>query len=455
VKNRRAVVMGLGSFGGGLGAARYLTATGARVLVTDLRGEHELSESVRGLEGLDVETVLGEHRASDFETADLVVVNPAVRPGNAFVALARSSGARITSEIELFLEAVRARVVCVTGTQGKSSTCHVLSQILSSSGLRTHLGGNIGRSLLSDLDRIGPDDVCVLELSSYQLAALADDIGGRVAGVEAVAVTNVLADHLSVHGTRARYAAAKRRVLELLQDGGVAVLPAADSPAARWKPTRGRTLRFAAAGTTEGKADLTLGGGSFRHGTTILGRTADCPLPGAFQLENVLVALGLAEALGVRPADMAGAVADLTGLDHRLEFLGTRAGRRIHDNAVSTTPDSTVAALRSLPAGLVALLGGRSKSLPLDELARVAAEKATAVVCFGEARAELGAALRDSGVSVVIEEELERAVAAALALAPEGGDVLFSPACSSFDAFPNFRARALAFRAALPTEKDA
>jgi UDP-N-acetylmuramoylalanine--D-glutamate ligase len=195
--------------------------------------------------------------------------------------------------------------------------------------------------------------------------------------------------------------------------------------------------------------------GTFRHGATILGSTADCPLPGAFQLENVLVALGLAEALGARPADTARAVAGLTGLDHRLQFLGTRGGRRIHDNGVSSTPDSTVAALRSLPTGLVALMGGRSKDLPLDELARVAAERAAHAVCFGEAREELAAALRGSGVHVVVEEQLKRALGVALALAPEGGDVLFSPACTSFDAFPNFRARALAFRAALPAEQDA
>jgi len=451
VSHPRAIVMGLGSFGGGLGAARYLASSGARVLVTDLRREPELRDSLRGLAGLDVETVLGEHRASDFETADLVVVNPAVRPDNPLVALARSGGARITSEIELFLEAVRARVVCVTGTQGKSSTCHVLSQLLERCGRRTHLGGNIGRSLLTELDRIDPEDLCVLELSSYQLAALASDIGQRVESVEAVAVTNVLADHLAVHGTLAAYAEAKRRILELVRPGGVALLPASDSVAADWRPERGRRLTFSA---RESSADLALVEGELRHGATVLARAADCRLPGAFQLENVLVALGLAEALGAPPADLARALPDVTGLAHRLEDLGRRGGRRIHDNGVSTTPDSTVAALRSLPAGLVLLLGGRSKALPLDELAQVAAERVAHAVCFGEAREEFGAALEACGVPVVLEERLERAIALALELAPPGADVLFSPAGSSFDAFPNFRARAQAFRATLPERDD-
>lgn len=451
MSGRRAVVMGLGSFGGGLGAARYLATQGDHVLVTDLRTEPELRASVRGLSNLEVETVLGEHREADFETADLVVVNPAVRPDNPLVSLARSTGARITSEIELFLEAVHARVICVTGTQGKSSTCHVLHGLLARCGIRAHLGGNIGRSLLGDLDEIRPDDVCVLELSSYQLAALAPDLGQRLECVEAVAVTNVLTDHLSVHGTWADYAAAKGRILELLVAGGTALLPADDPRLAGWRPEHGRTQRFSAGAVA---AELTLRDGAFVHGDTVLARTADCRLPGEFQRANVLVALGLAHLAGAAPADLARALGDVGGLEHRLEFLGSFAGRRVHDNAVSTTPDSTVAALRSLPADVVLILGGRSKGLALDELARVSASRVAHAICFGEAREELAAALREADVNVWIEEDLERAVNYAFDLARPGTDVLFSPACSSFDAFPNFRARALAFRAALPDRDD-
>src|SRR5262245_4502504 len=225
--------MGLGSFGGGEGAARYLAELGARVLVTDRRSSDALAATLRRLEGLAIELRLGEHRIADFEQAEVVVANPAVRPDDPLLAAARAAGARVTSEIELFLEAVPASVVAITGTQGKSSTCHLVHGLLASVGRRAHLGGNIGASLLPRLPDIHDDDVVVLELSSYQLEALEPDPPARAT---AVAIVNVLQDHLERHGSIERYARAKLRILELLRADGVAVLP-------RWDP------RFAACAT--------------------------------------------------------------------------------------------------------------------------------------------------------------------------------------------------------------
>lgn len=442
----RALVMGLGSFGGGLGATRFLVDRGHAVTVTDLRGPEELADSLAGLRGLAVDTVLGEHRSEDFELADLVVANPAVRPDHPLLETARRGGARVTSATELFLESVRARVLCVTGTQGKSSTCHALAELLRACGERVHLGGNIGGSLLETLPAIEPEDVVVLELSSYQLEALSDPeaLGGAARRVEAVCVTNVLADHLERHGSRAAYAAAKRRVLDLVGEGGAALVPADDPELAAWAPPRGRRIGRSA----RGPADLSITAGGFRFGDLELGRVDDLALPGAFQRDNVLSALGLAFLVGAEPDALARALPTLTGLAHRLEELAPVHGVRIHDNGVSTTPDSTVAALRSLPAGVQLLIGGRNKDLPLDELLRVAREREARVVTFGEAGPALAAACAAAGVPARPVESVEDAVAEGLRTAPAGSRLLFSPACASFDAYPNFRARALAFRAA-------
>jgi UDP-N-acetylmuramoylalanine--D-glutamate ligase len=145
---RRVTVMGLGLFGGGATVARAFARRGARVTVTDLRSAEVLEPSLRALAGLPLELVLGEHRAADFTGAELVVANPAVRPDHELLALARAHGATVAGEIELFLANVRARVACVTGTQGKSSVCHVLHGLLERSGVRAVLGGNIGTALV-------------------------------------------------------------------------------------------------------------------------------------------------------------------------------------------------------------------------------------------------------------------------------------------------------------------
>ena len=449
---RRAVVMGLGSFGGGVGAARWLAACGARVLVTDLRSAEELAPSLAALGDLSCEVALGGHRPEDFEAADLVVANPAVRPDHPLLARARARGARVTSEIELFLGAVRARVVAITGTQGKSSTTHLAHGLLEAAGFRAHVGGNLGGSLLERLDAIGPDDVCVLELSSYQLAGLADP--SRLTDrVVAVGVTNVLADHLDRHGGEQGYLDAKLRILELPRAGGAALVPAGDGRLHRARPG----LRLVRVHPPEaprapiqqdppgGAAELFATETELRRGDEVLGRREDVRLPGSFQQANALLALGLARELGAAPADLARALPRIGGLPHRFEPLGLVAGRAVIDNGVSTTPDSTIAALRSLAEPCTLLVGGRSKGLPLDELAEEARRCARRAIAFGEAGPELAAALRARGIETLLASGLAEAVP--LAFAGGGtGAVLFSPACSSFDAFPNFAARARAFR---------
>ncbi|MEW6072796.1 MAG: UDP-N-acetylmuramoyl-L-alanine--D-glutamate ligase [Planctomycetota bacterium] len=451
LEGRRALVMGLGSFGGGLGAVRHLASRGARVCVTDLRDAATLSASLAGLAGLDVELVLGEHRPADFAAAEIVVANPAVRPDDPHLATARRAGARITTEIELFLEATRGRVACVTGTQGKSSTCHMLAALLSRTGHRTFLGGNIGGSLLGELDRIGESDLVVLEISSYQLETLSEprQLGARV---EVVAITNVLADHLERHGDVAGYARAKGRILELVAGAGHAIVPGGDG---RFAPPAGRGVYHGA--EAEDRPRLVLAGGSFvleraDGGREVLGGAADLALPGPFQRQNALVALGAARLLGADPARLAAAVASLDGLEHRLQDLGLVRGRRVHDNAVSTTPDSTISALQALAPGVVLLVGGRKKALPLAELAAVAAARCRHVIAFGEAREALRAALGPAGVAVSTTPGVAEAVAEAFRRTGSGDEILFSPACSSFDAYPNFRARAEAFRRALAGE---
>jgi UDP-N-acetylmuramoylalanine--D-glutamate ligase len=440
--------MGLGSFGGGAGAARFLCRAGARVTVTDLRSEEELGAGLAELRDLPVRLVLGEHRDEDFRAADLVVANPAVPPDEARLVLAREAGARVVSAVQLFLERTRARVAGITGTQGKSSATSMTAQLLERAGLRPRLGGNIGGSLLPEIEAIGEDEVAVLELSSYQLEALRDD--GDLAGRAAVVgITNVLADHLERHGTPEAYARAKARVLELVDEGGTAFVPASaplgplTDPAALGS-CRGRIVRFGPG------AELRIEDGRFRLGDEELGRVADLRLPGGFQAANALLALGLARALGAEPERLAAAVPELVGLPHRLEDLGVVRGRRVWDNGVSTTPDSTVAALEALDTRCVLLCGGKAKrGLPLAPLVRAALDRVELAIAFGGAGPELAAALREGGVPVRVAGTLGEALEATFEDPGREAPVLFSPACASFDAYPNFLARAREFRAAI------
>lgn len=438
-------VMGLGLFGGGVESARWLAARGARVTVTDLRDARTLAESIEALRGVEVRFALGGHDERDFTSAHTVVANPAVPPSHPLLAAARAAGARVTSETALFLGACPARVVLVTGTQGKSSTSHAAHGLLVASGLSAHLGGNIGRSLLGALDALDERDVVVLELSSYQLEGLppAGELRPRTA---AIGVVNVRADHLERHGSLAAYEDAKRRILELSGDDTWVVLNGEDERVARWDAPRGRVVRY---GLSE-DFELGLRRGRFAFGERELGAPDDVPLPGAFQRSNVLCALGLALAVGAEPEALARALRGLTGLEHRLQELGRRGGHRVIDNGVSTTPDSTLSAVLALDAPLCLLVGGQAKALPLDELAAAARGRVRRAIAFGASALALGEPFRAAGIEAHACARLEDAVALAFARMQPEEVLLFSPAAASFDAYRNFRDRAHAFRAALP-----
>ncbi|QDU69252.1 Mur ligase family protein [Engelhardtia mirabilis] len=443
MKHRRALVVGLGRFGGGLGATRWLAAQGARVTVTDPASAEDLAESVAALAPLvrsgAVELALGGHREADFEQAELVVANPAVRPDSPWLERARAAGARVTSEIGLFLERCPARVVGITGTQGKSSTTTFLTQLLAGNGFEARSGGNLGGSVLEGLEQLHAGQVIVLELSSYQLEAL--EHPPRLAQrASAVAVTNLLPDHLERHGTLEAYGAAKARVLELLGDDpeGLAWLPES-GPCAEWSPVGPRVRRHGP-GSSSGLhgARLVAAGQDF-------GALDDLGLA-PFQGHNVALALALALDLGADPERLAAGLPHLTAPAHRREDLGGIAGRHVYDNGVSTTPDSTLAALEGLPRGATALIGGRSKGLDWLPLGQALASRGDRVVAFGADGGEVAAGLGAAGVPVETVATVGEAVARALALTPQGATILFSPACASFDAYANFAQRAADFR---------
>lgn len=488
---KAVTVMGLGLFGGGLGAAAFALRKGAKVTVTDLRGPNVLAsavETLRDLPGADrIELVLGEHRERDFEAADIVVANPAVPPTARHLSLARESGARVTSAIELLLGALCCRVVAITGTHGKSSTVHFTAQLLAASldpGVRVVLGGNIGGSLLGEIESLQPEDVVVLELSSYQLENLSADFlaaSSMQRAVDVAAVTTIGVDHLARHGTLEAYRAAKLRIARLTGQSsdapGTMIAPLCEGDALRESLTDAKQLLLLDDRDAEDPA------------------LAKLEVPGDFQRKNLRVALSVAESLGADPAKLNAAIPTLTGLPHRMERMGqwssTPDGRPlvVYDNGVSTTPESTVAAMQSVSGGSapgdlrVLIVGGQPKrGTDMDALGRAAAALGWVLVPFGAASKEIEAVAKASGAVLAtdlcgldrdegcpgVEEAVEVALAClktpreGLEEGPPGagqrgtdGDgantvhLLFSPACASFDRYSNFKERALALRQAL------
>jgi UDP-N-acetylmuramoylalanine--D-glutamate ligase len=417
---RRVTLMGLGRHGGGVGAAKYLAAAGARLTISELAGADELAESLAALRGLPIHAVhCGGHDPRDFVETDCVVVNPAVRPDHPLLPLARASGARITSEIELFLDVCPARVIGVTGSNGKSTTATMLHEILSAAGLRTWLGGNIGTSLLDRAETMSADDWVVLELSSFQLAHLSD----AAPAVEIAVVTNCTPNHLDWHANFSDYEAAKRRLLRAA--GTLAILNPHDPISSGWKQQTAAKCRP----------------------SWPLAAIGNLAVDGDHNRQNAALAAAAAEAAGVSESIIRGALSSFRGLRHRLQGVGDVAGRRFYNDSKATSPAASAAAAAALDGPLWLVAGGVSKNAPLEEWAARVVERTSGAAVFGaagKALAESLCAMR-ADFNVMRFNALAEAVAWCWRQSKVGDAILLSPACASFDQFSDFEARGDAF----------
>lgn len=435
------LVHGLGRFGGGREAVRYLRRRGCRVVVAD-RSDGEDLRAVRaalGEHGIDWR--LGQEDPSLLDGVDLVVTGPAIPDHSPLRQAALARGLPCTQECELFLAAYPGRVVGVTGTNGKSSTATLLHRALRRASIDALLGGNIGHSLLADEAEWRTEQIAVLELSSFQLERFAPT--RRLHGA---VYTRVGKDHLDRHGTLANYHAAKGRLAEAAVDF---VVHAADDPVANGYPTgAARRGLFADAPPGPGSVGVRDGFVQVRPDTgpaeTVLHRSA-LRLLGDFQLENVLATTLAARWLGASAHAIGFALVTAPPLPFRLQLLTTLEGVRVFDNGVSTELESTRHALRTLAGSeprVHWIGGGKSKDGDHASVAHAVAEHAASAHVFGAAAAPFA---EHSSVPTTTHERLADALSAALATAAPGDAVLFSPAFASFDQYPNFRARALEF----------
>ncbi len=413
--------MGLGHFGGGVAAARWLAGQGALVTVTDTADEHLLADSLAELasaagseEAVPIDRFrLGGHAEEDFRTADLVVVNPAVRPGNRLLEIARRGPARLTSEIELLLEACPVPVVGVTGSNGKSTTAAMVAAILQADGRRAWLGGNIGRSLLGELDQIADGDWVVLELSSFQLWHLSST--ARMPQV--AVVTGCSPNHLDWHGNYEDYVAAKQRILTCQ----TVVLNAHDAEVASWAPmVEGRLV-----------------------GPVPLAEIPPLRVPGRHNRIDAACAAAAATAVGCSAAAIRAGLASFAGIPQRLEQIATIDGRTFYNDSTATTPESTVAALEALDRPVWLLAGGADKGCDFAALTTAVVENACGAAFYGAVRRMLYDRLKavDADIPCTAIETMAEALDWCWKRSRPGDIVLLSPGCSSHDQFRNFRHR--------------
>ncbi|MES2638623.1 MAG: UDP-N-acetylmuramoyl-L-alanine--D-glutamate ligase [Myxococcota bacterium] len=431
LRGLRVLVVGMAR--SGVAAAELAVRRGAKVTCTDLRADAPVV--------VGTEPVYGAHRREDFVGADLVVVSPGVPARQPDLVAAIASGVEVVGELAFAAAFLSAPILAVSGTNGKSTTTHLLGQLCERAGLRTFTGGNLGQPLSL---AVGQDlEMCVVEVSSYQMELAGG--GKRIPGFRprAAAILNLTPDHLERHGTMDAYGEAKCRLFAKMGPADFALVPFDDARLIRLSALLpGRRLWLGGSPGVRVMADRLVLDGVHDPGDVSLD---GFDLPGAHNRENVACAVLLALCGGLWRQDLR--LAGLEGLPHRMERVAVRRGVTWIDDSKATNVEAALAAVRGIGPGTWVLLGGRGKEGAAYEALAEPLRKVRGVVCFGEAGPRIATVLEASGLRPQRVPGLDDAVALLATAARDGDTVLLSPACASFDAFTDFEHRGRHFRA--------
>lgn len=446
VKGKRVAFCGIG--GSNLPLIKIFAQKGAEVSARDRRSREALGKTGEELEHLGVRLHLGDDYLKDL-TEEIVFRTPGMRYTLPELEEARLRGSAVTSEMEVFFDLCPCKIFAITGSDGKTTTTTIVSEMLKAAGKTVHLGGNIGNPLLPEIESIRPEDVAVVELSSFQLISMRRS-------PEIAVVTNVSPNHLDVHKDMQEYIDAKKNIFLHQNAFGRTVLNADNEITAGFvDETRGETFRFSRKKRVEHGAWLNERGEivmSADGEETPVIDTAKIKIPGGHNIENYMAA---ACALWgyVEPEIMAKVAEEFSGVEHRSEFVRELDGVRYYNDSIGTTPSRTANGILSLfNQKIILIAGGYDKKIPFDSFGPVVADRVKTLVLLGatadkiEESVKAAPNYREGCPDIVRVASLEEAVNACRKAAAEGDIVALSPACASFDMFPNYETRGEEFK---------
>ena len=447
-KGKKITVMGLGLFGGGVGAVKYLVSQGAEVTVTDLKSAEELSASLKRLDDLPVKFKLGKHDEEDFVNVDMLVVSPAVPDDSKFLEIAFKNSIRIDSELSIFFRLCPAPIIGITGSNGKSTTTSLLGEMLKESGIKTWVGGNIGISLLENLKEIKPDDVVVLEISSFQLEYLA-----RIEASPHISiVTNIAPNHLDRHKTMENYIGIKKAIIHYQQEDDYAIMNYDDPILKKWE-TKGHRLWFSTTKELKHGAFLKNNEIIINHNSkrTVIPCSTQINIKGIHNWQNIMAASYAATLMHADVESIKNAITGFTGLEHRLEYVHTINEVQYYNDSKATTPEAAIAGIKAFDSPTILIAGGYDKQVSLHQFAQECVRNTKCVILIGDTAKtiqELIQDIKDEKIKpeVYMAASLDESIKKASEVAEPGDIVLLSPACASFGMFTNYEERGKKFK---------
>ena len=394
------------------------------------------------------EVELGEDNLSRLKGFDIIFRSPSALPTKHEFQSAVKKGAILTSEIEMVLKLAPCKIIGVTGTEGKTTTTSLIYEICKKAGYNCFLGGNIGKPIFTKINQMKPEDIVILELSSFQLM-------GMTVSPNIAVVTNIFPDHLNVHKSYEEYQDAKKSIFRNQTEEGIVILNKDNEITEKFADeVKGKTIFFSSTKKLKNGYVYDREDGFIKKCTDgkcekILNKN-DIKLRGVHNYENICAALAATETVASKEAQIE-AVKNFKGVEHRLEFVREIDGVKYYNDSIGTSPASTIAGLNAFDENIILLAGGSDKGLDYKEIGEVIAKKVGTLILTGPTAQKIEEATKqalseEKSIKIIHTNNLEESVKVAKEKARSGDIVLLSPASASFDAFKNFEERGNYFK---------
>lgn len=411
---------------------------GAVVSARDKRTLEELGENGETLQKLGVKLILGENYLQDLRE-DIIFRTPGMRYHLPQLETARKQGSVVTSEMEVFFELCPCKIYAVTGSDGKTTTTSIIAELLKAQGKTVHLGGNIGRPLLPEIESIQPGDRAVVELSSFQLISMGES-------PDVAVVTNLSPNHLDVHKDMQEYIDAKKNIFLHQNAFSRTVLNAGNEITASFAAqVRGDCWMFRRGSSVE-RGVWCDGGQIYVHQEPLM-PLSQIKIPGWHNVENYMAAIAAVWG-DVSPEVIRQVAATFNGVEHRAEFVREFNGVKYYNDSIATSPTRVISGTLSLfPQKILMIAGGYDKHIPFEPMGPVVCEKVKTLILLGATAQKIEDAVKaadnyqEGAPEILRVETMEQAVAMAAAHAQPGDIVSLSPASAAFDLYPNFEVR--------------
>lgn len=412
---------------------KMLVNYGAIVTVCD--GKKSKEELEKQFEGLNLSYKTGENWLDDID-ADIIFRSPGIRPDLKGFNDAVKKGAYLTSEMEVFFDLCPCDIFAITGSDGKTTTTTLTHKMLENSGFTVHLGGNIGKPLLPEIDKIEKDHKVVLELSSFQLFTIKKS-------PKVAVITNLSPNHLDWHTDYKEYIDAKKNIF---RDSEKLITNLDNKDAYTASMDAGAVKYF----SRKNKADICLEGDFITVSGEKVLNINDILLPGVHNIENYMAAIGAV--WGVATVEgIIKTAKTVKGIEHRIEFVRELNGVKYYNDSIASSPNRTITGLKSFEKKVILIAGGKDKNIPYDEMGDVLLEKVKTLVLTGATAqkikmAALNSKLYTKDFEIIECDDFKDAVISASKVAKSGDVVILSPASTSFDKFKNFEERGRVFK---------